>query len=281
MWWFVLSFFGACSKAFGDLLVKKYSHMPTEILAWARYIGIFIVSIIVLIVTGLPDITLGAWITALTLIPVEYFGFYYMKKAYHHSPISLMSPMLGLTLVVSFLIGLVMIHEMPSIYGFIGLFAVIIGTYIIFIKKLNHPFEPLRNMLASPGLPFILITILLYGSAPVLQKYGFSMSSIAFILAVMTGGITILMTAEMFRKKLFKQINYKISTIYAVSMMGEIYLMQFAFMLTQVNYAMAVKRGAIFMTVLIGVFFFKETHLREKLVGSIVIIAGLVLLMIA
>ncbi|MGB5834083.1 MAG: DMT family transporter [Thiohalocapsa sp.] len=215
-------------------------------------------------------------------------GGWALNTAIHRSDISLVGPVMTLTPGFVVVIEWLVIGELPSGLGLIGLLMLVAGAYLLSVERGGTgPVAPLRRLLTNPGRLFTLVAAFCFAAASTLGRVGVQMSdplSFAVIVAIINPVVLFLLFSvqdhrfyrEAFPADLRRQLP-------ALMLLGVLFALmriadQIALSLTLASYAMAVKRTAGIFSVLIGHWYYGEGHLRARLAGSAVMLIGLFVL---
>ena len=287
MLWFYLSLACALSVALVDVLSKKALGLSDPfVIAWVRLgyaIPFLALSFLWIAVPPLD----GTFFWALLfLLPLETAALVLYTHALRESPLSLTIPFLALTPVFLIGIAFVMLGERPDLSGTAGILLIAMGAYLLNIHTRNEGWlAPLRAILREGGSRKMIVVALLYSLTASLGKVAIQHSSPAFFGAVYFPMIALVslpyfgVTAGrrgfhtlVSQKGLFLLIGF-IQTVM-------IFTHVLAISLVEVPYMIAVKRTSLLFTIIFGYLFFRETRIRERLLGAACMVAGVVLILI-
>lgn len=204
------------------------------------------------------------------------------------SPLSLTIPYLGLTPVFSMVISLFLLNETPDHSGMLGIFLVVIGAVTIQWDKDRSFSDLLKAPFTEPGSMRMIVVALLFGLGTALDKIAISYSSEIMVALALTGGsagILILYQVAWNRKDL-KNLHenrwYRDPLLYGAALVCGIAMAAqfFAYQGMLVSYVEAIKRTGGLISILAGIFFFREGHAWSRLPSSMLILAGAVMIML-
>ncbi len=202
-------------------------------------------------------------------------GTLFLIKAINIGELSVIGPINSYKCVVGLFASFFLLKEIPSILGILGMILIIWGSKFIFASsKEGFSFQLLRRK----DIQFRLMALVLTGIEAALLKQIILLSSVevSFILWCFTGAFWSLLLILFLKKKisLAKQNNL-VFVFYAALCLG---LMQistnFVFEKMNVGYALALFQLSSLVTVFLGYEIFKEKNLKEKVVGTIIMIIG-------
>jgi len=206
-------------------------------------------------------------------------------RAINKGEISTVVPMLSFTPLFLLVISPLIVNEFPDLLGMVGLILIVIGSYLLNINPSVHGFfTPLKSLVKNKGTRYMLIVSFIWAISANYDKIGIQQSSplqyIIFVnLFVFTGVSSVLFFKK--KAKLIKQAKENKHIIYVglFTALGFIFQMT-ALSLTLVAYVISLKRMSGMITVFFGAIFFKEQNIREKMLGSLIMFLGVLLILL-
>ena len=104
----------------------------------------------------------------------------------------------------------------------------------------------------------------------------FHFSLFVFSLAIIFSFIVLLKFRNKIKPEFTK--HYKLYLLNGLFFVIAIWLQMLAISKILVSYVISIKRAHTFLTILWGAWFFKEHNIKERLIGALVMIAGVVLI---
>jgi drug/metabolite transporter (DMT)-like permease len=167
MFWFAFALLGAFCQATYALLVKVFLR---RISPWALAGFSFIVASVVLFVfsagNGIPPIGPGFFPAVAATVSINVIATVLFYQALFRTDLSLCIPMLAFTPVFLILTSFLILGELPSPPGAIGIFLVATGAYLLNLEYRNKrpvslvtPFRTLRH---DRGIQMMLLVAFLY-----------------------------------------------------------------------------------------------------------------------
>lgn len=214
--------------------------------------------------------------------PLEILGYYLFLRAINIGPISVTLPLLAFTPVFTLVSSFVILGENVSFHAGLGIFMVTIGAYIMNLGALSQGIlGPIRALLSSPASRKMLLVALIWSVTSVLGRkgatlhgpiqYGFTIETLILI------GFIII---ALFRRRIGLS-RYEISKTYipwfclGFVLMAMAQVTHFvALSMAPAPYMISVKRLSLVFGVILGWIFFKETEIRFRLAGTIIMISG-------
>ena len=200
-------------------------------------------------------------------------------KAIKLSDLSLTVPLVALTPLFMLLTSPLIVGEYPNFFDCIGIFLIVIGSYLLNIKEKSQGYlAPFKALLHEPGPKLMLIVAFLWSITSNFDKIGVQNSSPIFWLFSLFTAMSVLLLPVLLHKtpnpshKIMQQLPMLI-TMGFVNGLGVIFQMQ-ALTMTLVVQVIAVKRTSVLMGVLFGHFIFKEKDIQQRLLGAAIMIVG-------
>ncbi len=204
-------------------------------------------------------------------------------RAISKGDISTVMPMLSFTPLVLLIASPFTIGEFPSSIGLIGILLVVLGSYLLNLdlKKMN-PLEPFKAILKNKGTRYMLVVAVLWGISGVFDKISINNSSVLQHVTFLNVLVFISMTVIVVSQNKFDLGKMKESKadLFLVSLFttGSYLFHYIALSLTLVAYVVSMKRISGVFSVLLGAYFLNEPNLRQRLLGSIVMFIGVLLI---
>ena len=201
-------------------------------------------------------------------------GNYFIIKALSVGDLSTIAPINSYKPVIAMLIGFLCLREIPTPVDIVGILLIIFGTYLI----LN-----IRNgtEINKRAIFYRVLALVFSGSEAIFIKKVILISGIskAFFLWAISGLIfsTIFMLFSK-HKPVIKSFKYQLLLIFAVAIMQ--YSTNYVFSVMNVANALALFQLSTLFSVFLGVNIFKESHLREKLLGTSIMLIGAVVIIL-
>ena len=287
MLWLLFAVIGALFKSLADLLSKKLLRNRDEyIVMWSRPAFAVPILLLILLFIEIPKTDATFWLAVLIGAPINVIALLLYMRSIKISPLSLTIPMLGTTPIFILLVSYILLKEIPSIKGIIGIFIVVFGAYILGMDPNKKEFlAPFKSLIKEKGPMLMLIVAFIFSITATIGKVGMLHSNALFFtftyITVMALIFSIIILYK--SKKNFYQIK---KNFFKFSLMGILMVAEFVFILTAfkyalVNYVISAKRASILFSVIFGFMFFKEKNIKERLLGAVIIIIGLIIISFA
>lgn len=284
MLWFYLSLTSAVTLATVDAL-SKYALKDSgeEAVAWAGWGFAAPFLLLTLPFIEKPPLDSTFWLSTIVALPLEAVAVLLYTRAIKLSPLSLTIPFLALTPVFLIATSFVMLGELPSKPGLTGILLIAVGAYLLNLNSSGKGIlAPLKAVSKEKGSVLMIGVSFIYSITSNLGKLAVLHSSPAFFAATYTTIFSIFFLPYV----LFKEHNFirvMKSRIPLFLLIGFVFAIMVtahfaAVRLIEVPYMISVKRTSLIFSVIYGWLIFKEEHIRERLLGSMVMAAGVVLI---
>ena len=280
MTWFFLSlgaaFFMASNAAFMKRFFSDVSPWEMGLIPYLYALPLLILSLPFIDIPAigprfLPSL---AWVLPLLMaaITLQY-------RAISLSPLSLTLPFLSFTPVFVLFTGGLILDETLTLPGVAGMLLVVVGGYVLNLDSARYGLlGPVKAVWKEPGSALMLVVAVLYGLTSVGGKVMILESSPMFTaLAVFLLFAPILTGILLWRGKTSIASLTRRPLLGAVAgliVFAEIFCHNTAMSLTAAAYMITIKRTAGVFSVLYGRLIFKETGIRFRLMGTLIMTAG-------
>jgi len=280
MSWIVYALITAFSIATADAISKKAMIRSHEyVIAWVRQGYTLPFLAVVFFFIEIPPLDNTFWLTLLIAVPLDVTAIILYVKAIRLSPLSLTIPFIALSPMFVIITAFVILGELPDISGLFGILLIVIGAYLLNVRATKHGvLGPIKAIKKERGSVLMIIVALIYSVTSTLGKVAVLHSSPLFFGAFYPFILTIIFTVivgykghlsgVISRPRIFLGIGFFI----AMMMLSHFT----AISLTDVAYMISVKRLSLLFSVAYGWILFGERNVAERLIGSILMIAGVV-----
>ncbi|HAM49310.1 MAG TPA: hypothetical protein DCP92_00910 [Nitrospiraceae bacterium] len=282
--WILLGLASAFLLATGDALTKRaLSVHNVYLIAWLRLIFSLPVLVALLFFIPVPHLDNTFYRTVLTALPLEIAAFILYTKALKASPLSLSLPFLSLTPVFLIIVPYLVLGESISLPGAFGVLCIAAGGYMLNIRKFSEgilaPFTAIKK---EKGAIMMIAVAFLYSFTSTLGKRAIEHSSPVFfgifyyiMLFVLFTPVALFKSRGHFNKG---AIRATIAPGMLDSFMNLTHMT--AMSLTRVAYMISVKRLSLLIGVFYGYLFFKESGIKERFMGTLLMLAGFIIIVL-
>jgi drug/metabolite transporter (DMT)-like permease len=228
------------------------------------------------------SLSIQFWLLATLDIVLFLVGGYFLLQALSRGEYSKVSPIKSFTVIFSLVFSMILLGEVPNIFGIIGVCIVFLGTYMLDVKEDSRDLlGPFKHLITDRPSQFMMGFAILYSINMALTRFGLEMSSAeSWVVAraligvvIMSSLVTIKQTSRMQLRRLMTYSPWKL-IVFGASGAAVVFLRTWATDLTLVSYVAAVINLQVVFDVLIGHFFFQEKHWLQRLEGSTIMVFG-------
>lgn len=285
MSWFVYAFVCALSLATADALSKKAldDNIDPSIVAWIRtgYTVPFMAFLIPFLEK--PELDSVFYMAMFLAIPLDIIALLLYMKAIKVSPLSLTLPFLSLTPVFMIGTSYIILGESPDKSGLIGIVLVVIGAYLLNVHTISQGLlEPFKAIAKEQGSVLMIIVAFTFSIGACIGKIAVQHSDPLFFSVIYSFLLSFFLFLVIgFRKKqFFPKVISRPVLFLLIGILITIMIITHvkAINLVEASYMVSVKRLSILFGVIYGVMFFKETNIKERLLGATVMVSGIVMI---
>lgn len=280
MLWFIFSFFTALFESLKDVFSKKsLKNVDEYIVSWSlRFFALpFLLPLLFFI--EIPSLGNKFWLALLVSGSLNVVATIFYMKAIKHSDLSITVPMVTFTPLFLLLTSPLIVAEFPTFFGLIGVLLIVLGSYTLNIKQRHEGYlVPFRALLKEIGPKLMLLVAFIWSITSNFDKIGVQNSSPIFWAISVNIFIILVMLPIMLYKSRgsIQNIRTNYKALFPIGLFSALTLIfqMTAINLTLVAYVISIKRTSAVMSVLFGHLIFKEKDIRERLVGAVIMIVG-------
>jgi len=286
--WILFTLISAFTLATSDALTKKALSAHNEyLIAWLRLLFSLPLLISTLFFIPVPPLDNHFYRAFLTALPLEIVAIIFYIKALKVSPLSLTLPFLSLTPVFLIIVPYIILGEKVSVIGALGVLFIAVGGYTLNIKEFKKGvLEPFIAIKKEKGSIFMIVVALIYSFTSPLGKRAIEHSSPIFFGATYITLLVIVLTPIALYKGrdelrfIFNNGALRTSILPGFLQSAMIISHMIAMSMTKVAYMIAVKRLSLLIGIFYGYLFFKESGIKERMLGTILMLTGFVLIVL-
>jgi len=222
------------------------------------------------------------WWSALTTSVLNVIALVLLMKALYIGELSLTMPFLSFTPVFLILTSNLMLGEFPDLIGVLGVLLIVCGTYFLEMRKSEGAFGPFKAFIKNKGGQLVLLVAFIYAITSNLDKIAVQNSNPItrniIVLSLMALMLLPLIWYKSTQKLIEIKSKYKLLLIAGFFAALTLFLQMIALTLTIVPYVISLKRTSALFSVILGFIAFKERNIKPKLLGSILMVLGVLLI---
>lgn len=287
MVWFVLSVLTAFSESLKDVFSKRgLKSIDEYVVSWSLRFFAFLFLVPLLFFIEIPSLNKEFWVALCVSGLLNLIATVLYMKAIKHSDLSLTVPMVTFTPLFLLITSPIILGEVPTLLGLLGVLLIVYGSYAFNIKQWREGYlAPFKALLKEPGPRLMLMVAFIWSITTNFDKIGVQNSSPIFWSIAINAFIAIFLLPVMLKKseKGLQVIrnNYKVLLPVGFFTALTVVLQMTAISLIFVAYVISIKRTSVIISVLFGYFIFKEKNIKERLLGSIIMVIGVVLILLS
>jgi drug/metabolite transporter (DMT)-like permease len=203
--------------------------------------------------------------------------------------LSVLGPINAYKSIVSLLLGIFLLGEIPTVLGVTGILLILVGSYFFIDQVSPHQDRyTVLQLFKDRGVQFRLAALLFSATEAVFLKKALLLSSalVTFVFWCILGALTALIFSVFMLKANIKNdiCTFKQRTPTYLMLAATTGLMQlstlYAFGVLQVGYSLALFQTSALLSVLFGYKFFREQNVVRRLVGASIMVIGAIFIVI-
>ncbi len=284
MSWFFFSLLTAIVAASGDAWNKKFfANLSWFKMSLCPAIYSFPILLITFFMIPIPHLDIGFWVAVLISLPLNIVSYFLYMRAIQISPLSLSLPFLAFTPAFIILTGKLVLGEEITWLGGVGILLIVAGGYILNLSPQVHGLlQPFRTFLKEKGSILMCIVSGIFSVGAVVGKFGIVHSDpiffgvvffliqnfIMLVIGMIKGDLKEILRIQSHKQLLFVGMLYYLHILFH----------NLAISMVEAAYMISIKRLSILFGVIYGVILFHETNKCYRIIGTILMIMGAVII---
>jgi len=286
--WEALALTAALCQVLRNTVMKRLGHELDEYMAvWGRFTFLLPFAALFVLWHGAPVIKPGFVWACLLFAVCQVISTMALSKALKLSPISMVTALWKVSLLVLVVLGYVTLKETPSLLGIAGILISMSGVYLLNVQRAHISWwAPLAVLFTDRGMRYTLLAALFFAPSVVTIKWAMQCSDQymgtlgGYVAASLLVTPIVLKTSRRHFVEIPKYwkafVSFGLFASLTTISQGTAYLM------TLSSYVEAVKQVEILFAMAIGtVMFHEKQKVRDIAPGALVMLAGVVLLSLA
>lgn len=231
------------------------------------------------------------WINIVVCALLCVSGNVLIVRALQRSDLSLLGPINAYKSMISLLPGMLLLQEFPGMLGLTGMAFIVLGSYFLVDRGVQEPRRmAFARFLRDRGIQYRLAALVLSATEAVFLKKALRASSALTTFAfwsVLGLGVSLAAVAWLLDCKKTQQEIRVLETNWLTfaTLFVTTGFMQLTTILVleglQVGYSLALFQTSALLNVALGYKVFQERHFFKRLVGSLIMVAGAVLIIVS
>jgi uncharacterized membrane protein len=286
--WVALAMVAALCQVLRNTVMKRLGHSLDEYInVWGRFTFLLPFAALFVLWRGLPSLKPGFGWACVSFAVCQIISTLALSKALKLAPISLVTPLWKVSLLVLLGLGYVTLHERPSPLGVAGVLLSMAGVYLLNVQRARVAwYAPLVVLFTEAGLRWTLLSALFFAPSVITIKWAMQLSDpyMGTLGGYMAASLMITPLVLWTSRHHFVQVPRYWKEFLGLGLFAALTTVSqgIAYLLTLSSYVEAVKQIEILFAMAIGVLVFGERQqVRAVAPGAFVMLAGMVLLSLA
>ncbi len=207
--------------------------------------------------------------------------------AVRRSPLSLTIPYLAFTPAFTAILSLIIYQEVPSAWGWAGIFTIVLGAFFL-NSGAGGPMAVIRALWRERGSVYMVIVAMLWSITPMFDKDAARLTNPVWHTTMLNTGLFLAyLLILMVRREPLREVVRELRVIpgwvilsgaaSAFAMTAQLAAYKFV----EIAYVETLKRAVGVLAAMgIGYFVFHEGDIRRRLVGAVVMLAGVAMILL-
>lgn len=288
-----VTFFAILLRIISNSMSNVYQKQLTAkaidpfLINFIMYFGLTICCIPIIIRTPFLTFPHQIWANAILGGMCGALGNSYLVKALKNGELSILGPINAYKSVVALVFGIILLHEIPSIIGLVGIILIICGSYFIFdTQEEGFSFKLLKRKDIRYRFYALIFTaieavfaknVILYSDVKISFMFWsfFGMVFTGILLLPKLTNLTSLNQILTTKKFIFTRL-----LLIILCMGGMQICTNIVFSRMNVSYGLALFQLSTILSVFLGWHYFKEQQILKKLLGSSIMIVGAIIIIL-
>lgn len=289
MWFFYALAFAFLSSI--SVIIAKKVMLKTDHYSYILFSCIFTAPFLYILSTLFfekPTIDSTFWLVTVLGTVISISAAIMAFKAIRESEVSLVNPISAFNPVFTTIISFFTLKEIVGLKSILGIVLVVLGAYFLQISKFNKGFlNPIKALITHKGVQLTFLAQLLWAITPSFEKTAIlhtipkNPSFAAFVGQLIAILLLIPLVFKLSDKPLLNlRINIKWFFLVGILSGLSITCAFMAYSLSPLGVSTAIFKLSLIIIPVLSWLFFKEKDIKERLLGSFIMLCGVILLII-
>ncbi|HEY0843202.1 DMT family transporter [Methylotenera sp.] len=226
------------------------------------------------------------WLNVLLASLFDVAGWMFLVLSLSKTDLSVFGPLNAYKVVASMLLAIVFLNEVPSAQGLLGVLFIIAGSFFLMPPAATSQSGMVAALLRDKGVQARFLSIFLFSVGTVFLKKSVAGGVLETMVFWSLIGLPLVLLSNYFflPNSVKEQISATKQHLYSITLIGGmVFAMQYFTLLLLANmlvaYALALFQLGMVLQVLIGYRVFNEKDIARKLLASLVMMAGSLLVL--
>lgn len=277
---------------FGRLIFSLASNVYQKKLALHGLHPFYIVAttycvLTVLALPGLCVVNISAlphdfWLNVSLASLLDVGGWLFLVMSLTKTDLSVFGPLNAYKVIVTMLLAMLFLHEIPSGQGLAGVLIIIVGSFFLLPARSNRNRGKILRLFADKGVQARFMSIILFSIGTIfLKKSVMAGGSFETLLCWSIIGLPLVLLSNFLfmPSRMRHELKHSQAHMHTIAGIGiMVFAMQYLTLVLLANmlvaYALALFQLGMMLQVVIGYHVFNEQNIRRKLVASLVMMLG-------
>lgn len=279
---FLVGVANAFTTSFQNSFFKKLPGVSSFVLNWYRFaVALPILALLVSVFSEwrAPGAPLFWGILLGVSLPVELAQSYFYVASFQRSPQSIIGPLFTLSVLFLVPLSYVVNGEIPSPLGFLGIISVILGPFFLGWQSGGLRFSTaLRSVWHEPGTWRMLASAFFAALAVTFSKFSYRYVPPLVFAFYITAALFVVISVYLLLRRQSLRPAAKFETLGMSASYGFGQALHYVGLsLLLAAYYISVKRLSVIFDVIFGRFMHREEHFGKRMIGAVLMVAGVVL----
>lgn len=255
---------------------------------WMSYAFVALATLPFLFTVSLAELPPVFWWSVVLIGIMDTLGNMFLVKSLQLSDLSIFGPLNAYKPAIALLVSLLLLREIPSVYGVLGTVIIVLGSYLLNSPHRKGPQRRRVSLFRSAAFWYRMLGITLSAISAVLAKQAILHSSPLITLVfwallgvpVMAGVVVWTEGQGVWRSFGSLRTQWKAYAGLGLSVLAMQAFTQFTFEAYLVGYSLAFFQLSAVINVVLGYLVFKESNIAARLLGALVMIGGAVMILV-
>lgn len=276
-------------SSFANVFQKKLTHngLHPFYIVMTSYLVLSVICLPLLWTFNPFQLSPHFWLNIFFAALLDMAGTLYLVMSLSKTDLSVFGPLNAYKVVISMILAMIFIGEIPSTQGFIGVAIIVVGSYFLFPPNKQFNSNRLVQLLTEKGVQYRFLSILLFsiGTLPLKNAVVAGGALPTTVFWCLIGFPLAIIANKVFIKDSFsKDFDQSKQHVYQFLYLGIlIFLMQYMTMIVfsklLVAYSLALFQLGMVLQVFLGYRIFNEKHILRRLGACLVMVAGSLLVL--
>lgn len=277
------------SASFANVFQKKLTHHDLHplFIVVVSYFFLCLICIPLLFSFSYENLNTDFWFNIFFAALLDMTGTLFLVMSLSKTDLSIFGPLNAYKVLVSMILAMIFLGEIPSSQGFIGIAIIVIASYFLFPSQQKFSANRLLTLFSIKGVQYRFLSIVLFsiGTLPLKNAVLIGDALPATVFWCLIGFPHSILAYIFFCPvPLDKAITKTKQHIFSFCYLGILmFLMQYASMLVlskmMIAYTLALFQLSMVLQVFLGYRIFKEGHFMRRMSACLVMVAGSLLVL--